>query len=469
MTLDELAGAPEVKEKKSNKAVLNGVLQSVSPSQIKTFNSCARSWWFDKVAGLRPEEEAEHFAVGTNLHKQQEDFYEFGKLPENESCRLVLSYPGVPDRRISGLFIEEPRNYDLGLYAAGIPMRGRIDLRAPPNDGTFTILDWKSCKNFKYCKTPEELARDIQGIVYLKYGFRVYPETKWGRFIHAYIRTEKLGAQVVDSGPLDRNHVDAVYQEIENTVEQIKITAAIKNQDEVPYNKSACFAYGGCPYQKHCNAFRKKKETNETMNTLDNGFLARMRAAKNKDTQTTLQVGSNENKSGINFEVPKTGVVGIASGGLAPEVNIVPPDAPKPEKQEPGPEVKKILDEISERGYVDDHSESKTTSARDCLYLYVDCFPVKRQTTIALKNLEDLIKEVEFGVYKSLEAQGKLSKSTPCFDLRQVPYGQGVAELVARFKQNPPTGLVLASSNGLSGIVAEALIPLATEVYKGVR
>lgn len=488
MTLDDLAGAPEPKQKRANKAVIDGELQTVSPSQIKSFSACNRAWWFDKVAGLRPpeEEEPEHLAVGTRFHKQMEDYYELDKTPDNESCRYVLTLPGVPSRSEVGICIEEPRDYGLGLYAAGVPMRGRIDLRAPPKDGTFIILDWKTCKNFKYCKTPEELARDVQGIVYLKYGFEVYKEQAvYGKFLHAYIRTERVGAQVIDSGPLDKSHVNAVYSEIEQVVEEIKVAAAIKDQDDVPFDKSACFAYGGCPFQKHCNAFKRKKET--MANNLDNGFLARMRAAKSgaqtkdpevkaQEVKDPAQDRADVNKSVANLQVTLPESVNQAL--KANSVNIVPPDAPKPEKVEPGPEVKKILEDLR-TGKLTDRDVEKLTEGNaetfsngfggNDLFIYVDCIPVKRHTTVALKNLEDLIKEAEFGVYKSLEAQGKLSKSTPCFDLRLVPYGQGVAELVAHFKANPPTGLVLASSNGLSGIVAEALIPLATEVYKGVR
>lgn len=480
MDISALAGAT-IKEKKSSKAVIKGVLQSVSPSQIKTFSSCPRSWWFDKVAGLRPpeEEEPEHFAVGTALHKQQEDYYELDKTPDNESCRYVLGLPGVPSRSVSGILIEEPRNYELRLYAAGIPMRGRIDLRAPPQDGTFTILDWKSCKNFKYCKSPEDLARDVQGIVYLKYGFTQYPEAEYGIFKHVYIKTEGVGGKVVPTEALDRNTVDDVYREIEKTVERIKQTAGLEVQDDVEFDKSACFAYGGCPYQKHCNAFKRKKvETQE----MDKSFIERMKAAKNNPEPVKPQEVKAPTQDRANVAVQNqtnTPILPQEMRNNGPDVNtsIVPPDAPKPEKQEPGLEVKKILEDLrtgklneelfkEDPLYVDDHPELSKTAL---LVLYIDCFPVKKNVNLHLVHLENLIKDAEFNVYKSLEDSGKLSKSTPCFDLRQVPYGQGVAELVAHFKANPPTGLVLASSNGLSGVVAEALIPLATEVYKGVR
>lgn len=466
MTLDDLAGAAPEKPKNriGQKAVVNGVLQTVSPSQVKTFSSCPRSWWFDKVAGLRPEEEAAHLTTGSAYHKQQEDYYELDILPENESCKLALSLPGVPSRLSLGIKIEEPRNYELGLFAAGIPMRGRIDLRAPPTNGVFVILDWKTCRNFKYCKTPEELAKDIQGIVYLKYGFSVYPDAQYGKFSHCYIRTEAVDAQLIETDPLDRNHVDTVYRQIEEVVEKIKVTAAIKEQDEVPFDKSACFAYGGCPYQKNCNAFKRKKETQE-MPSLDNDFLSRMRAKQNKEPEVKAQevkdvASDRANLNALNtMRQEQANKLTVNPAYNVSGVNIVPPDAPKPEKVEPGPEVKQILKELA------DVPEGKVYYGDTALRLFIDCVPLKKQD---YTHLEDLISDRSFAVFKALEAKG-LKLSDVILDLRLVPYGQGVAELVNNFKLNPPTGLVLASSNGLSGVVAEALIPLATEVYKGVR
>jgi hypothetical protein len=460
MTLDDLAGAAPEKPKNriGQKAVINGVLQSVSPSQIKTFSACPRSWWFDKVAGLRPEEEAAHLTTGSAYHKQQEDYYELGILPENESCRLALTLPGVPSRLCNDIAIEEPRDYGLGLCAAGIPMRGRIDLRAPPTNGGFVILDWKTCKNFKYCKTPEELAVDVQGIVYLKYGFTVYPEAKYGIFKHVYIRTEAVDAQLIETDPLDRNHVDTVYRQIEEVVEKIKVTAAIKEQDEVPFDKSACFAYGGCPYQKNCNAFKRKKETQE-MPSLDNDFLSRMRA-KQSGVVKEPEVKAQEVKA------PSSGVDKIPTQ----ETSIVPPDAPKPDKVEPGPEVKALLEDLR-TGKRTEESIKYVAPEEDYygtkLRLFIDCVPIK-VTGDSYVHLENLIADRSFAVFKALEVKG-VKIPEVCMDLRLIPYGQGVAELVNNFKLNPPTGLVLASSNGLSGVVAEALIPLATEVYKGVR
>lgn len=477
MLLSALAGAPDVKEKKSSKAVINGVLQSVSPSQIKTFSACPRSWWFDKVAGLRPEEEAAHFATGTALHKQQEDYYEHGKIPDNESCRYVLSLPGVPDRNISGILIEEPRDYNLGLLAAGIPMRGRIDLRAPPIDGTFVILDWKSCRNFKYCKSPEELARDVQGIVYLKYGFTQYPDALYGIFRHAYIRTEEdcvVKGKVVETEPLDKNTVDDVYREIEKTVERIKRTAGLEVQDDVEFDKSACFAYGGCPYQKHCNAFRKKKVT-ET-ETMDKSFIERMKQSKNNPQEVKPQEVKDVAQDRADVKVQNqtnTPILPVVNNEpVAP--NIVPPDAPKNDPVEPGPEVKALLEDLRTgklKEVMRIHDEIIVekfagSEPKPRLKLFIDCVPLKKGDFF---HLEDLISDAQFGVIKALEDRGVLKKDQPCFDLRVVPYGQGVAELVNHFKAHPPTGLILASSNGLSGVVAEALIPLATEVYKGTR
>jgi ATP-dependent helicase/DNAse subunit B len=134
-------------------AVQDGQLLSVSASQINTFRECPRQWFWEKVLRY-PKPEKVSQAEGTAIHLQMERFYTDGERPEHPSCQAALDLPEVPEFK-DPVIIEEPRDYGLGLSLDEVPVRGRIDLFVPPDsDGLFRVLDWKSCKDYRFVKTP---------------------------------------------------------------------------------------------------------------------------------------------------------------------------------------------------------------------------------------------------------------------------------------------------------------------------
>jgi len=238
------------------RVVQGGELRSVSPSQVATYLQCPRKWWFQKVAGKKPPPHPSQ-ELGEKLHSQQENYFLHGINPTHESCLAALELPEVPKRRPE-LVVEQPRNYNLGLTAAGIPMRGRIDLQVPPEDGTFHFLDWKSCKDWRHIKTPEELARDPQGITYLRFGFQQFPSAQQGKFSHVYIRTrDGRGAKAVTTDPMSRPQVDEVYGLIETVVAEMKVSAGAERPEDVRHKREACDMFGGCPYAQICPVFTR--------------------------------------------------------------------------------------------------------------------------------------------------------------------------------------------------------------------
>jgi len=101
---------------------------------------------------------------------------------------------------------------------------------------------------------------------------------------------------------------------------------------------------------------------------------------------------------------------------------------------------------------------STMDSTQPGLHLYVDALPTKGVGG-ALVDLALIIAERAAPIC----ARFKVS------DVREVDFGKGTAQLVASFRNNPPTGVVLARTGGLSTLVLEALEPLAVTVVRGVN
>lgn len=427
-----------------SRVVKEGELLRVSPSQLKTFLDCPRKWYYGKVLNV-PEPKKPHLDLGEKIHKQLEDWYLEAKEPEHESIHAALRLPEVPPRS-EDVIIEMPRNYDLGLVTDGVTMRGRIDVRLPPVDGQFTILDWKSTSSWDWIKTPDDLARDAQGIVYLKYGFKEYPDATSGIFRHVYIRTKGgKGARSVQTDPLTRAEVDDKYRGLEKVVAKMKEAARLQTPDDVEPNPKECQKYGGCPYRDICPVMQKRQ------NLFD--FL--------EDTEEENTMTLKEK--------------------LALKKGINPPDAAVPPPVEAYVPPAPSLDQWSKDAVVEAQApavERPTTSmvffdaqggavvTQEALHLYVNCRPVKDDRCTWINDLEGLIADRTPEVLNSLREQG-VKIPDYVLDIRQVPYGAGTAAMAASFRKNPPTGNLTARTGGVCDGVLDVLIPLANTVVIG--
>lgn len=459
-----------------SRVVQAGTLKSVSASQINTFLDCRRKWYFDKVMGC-PQPETEAMGRGTRIHEQMEKWYQFGTEPTYPSAIAALQLGTVPQRD-PNIIIEEPRNYGLGLFASGVPVRGRIDMFLPPENGIFKVLDWKSTSNLRYAKSPEELARNPQGIIYLKYGFQQHPDAHYGIFQHVYLKTKNgFGAVSVETDLLDRAHVDRVYAHIESVVAEMKETAAIPTVADVPPELSACDKYGGCPYRGTCprvarsilSELEEESPAGSILTPLDEGEPNDMSNIADK-----LKARKASTASINPPDAAKPASTTVTSGRIsAAEAN--PSNYPRPL---PDPSVvgldqwsrDKVAEAqapvVSPSGSGSGHPAASENTAV-CLYLYIDCQPTYG-VSVDVRLEEEIAK-------RTPDVLGYLTRNDPknvpggAVDVREVKFGAGVATLCSTFKRDPPRGVVVASSQGLSGLVVETLLPMASLVVKAVR
>lgn len=263
-----------------NKAVVNGQLMSVSASQIRNWQQCNRKWWFEKVGGFKPEPTPQQ-QVGELIHNNLERHLKYGEPLQHESSQRAIEL--VNARRRALLLAEYPKNYKLNLLADTVPVKGRIDLLDlnPLKKGVIRILDFKTSNNFDYNKTPEELAHDIQLVMYAKWAFQRFArfDVKYAQVSHIYIHKKQTAAKLIETDGLDEAHVDGIYKQVESLVSKMRVTAGLKNHSDVPKTESACYAYGKpCPFLEYCNSDKTTDELKTDLETRHMDFIEKLKA-----------------------------------------------------------------------------------------------------------------------------------------------------------------------------------------------
>lgn len=463
----------------SNASVKDGVLQAVSPSQIKTHLLCPRKWYFEKVLKIRAPETA-NLALGTMLHGQVEDWYEKGVEPEHLSAAKVVELPEVPEPG-PGILIEQPRDYKMNMDIEGVPVKGRIDLIRPPDEsGQFLVVDWKSTKDWRWVKSPEELARDPQCAVYLEYGTRLFPEATSGLFTHGYMHTQlkKGGARTSSADPKTVEEIHEAFDTLRPVVVAMKQTAAAPDVEDTEAVRSACDAFGGCFYKKEglCPGVAVSRgvlvdfDNDSSTNEGEDGMSLKERlAAKRREQEQQQKPEPTEGQKPENSPTDVPDVVMADIPGGEPE----PPTVEQQEGPLPGPKVTRRrrssainppdapVSEPEEKNETPAPSEGSVPTE---MTLYIGCRPDNEPVT----DVADLIAEHTPGLLAAIRKGDAKAVPADAVDLRECNFGVGTAALVAFLRKNPPSGNVYASTVGLSAIAADVLKPMATRVVRAV-
>ncbi len=407
----------------SNHAVEGNVIQHLSASQIGTFISCPTLWWIEKKARVPPPDDIDTTATdtGTSMHGEHEDYFNHGTPLKHGSLVRLVAHPKWP-KRSKHILVEHPRDYKINIHAAGVPLKGRIDLLDGSDLISPLICDLKSMGSYRYALNAEALSRDTQLSIYGKYVFSIFPQAQSVRYAHGQALSKGEDARVVVSDHLSRAHVDQVFETIESVAARMVEVAKIDDIHEVPRDETGvrCEKFRGCPYKYMCPKWMNH----------DDPWADFDETPTPKPGEVTMSLREKLAKN--------TPVVGAGSA-------INPPDAPPPALVE-----KYIVPQAP----IEAPAASPT---KEGLYLYVNCYVAKNIEGFASRSLEDII----------ADHAAPLKVKHKVIDLRQVRYAEGVNELVASILRSPPTGIVYCTTNGLSATVVDALIPLATEVIRG--
>lgn len=407
----------------SIKAVESGVLHHLSASQIKTYRRCPRKWALEKVFGFRPPQTRAQ-TEGENGHAWFQAYYETGTLPPapgdkadtlHSSIAGLIADPDMPKYGSSTLLVEYPRDYEMGLKLADIPIRGRIDLLDISDPGTARIIDLKTTKSLDYALSPGELQTDTQMILYAIWIYTKNPLCKLTTVTHAYAAKSAIRHKILNV-EVTREQAAEVQADLEQVAADMALTAQATKWQDVPVcsgfgsRSSACNDYGGCPFRFRCGVAGDDDELPE---------LPKLEATMALQQILDTRPGAR----GIN-----------------------PPDAALPEPSITRPPAAGETS-VSAPGIVVDTGG---------LVIFVDCFPVKGPA--ATVNLDDEI-------HKRSQA---ICERAGVKYIREIKYGEGVTNLVASFETHPLTGVVLARSEGLAASVLDVLIPRATLVVRGI-
>ncbi len=249
-------------EYRGPKPTVGPVLKSISPTAVKSFSpdydgGCPRKHWLNKRCGIGTPQSASQ-VLGEDVHSQLEGLMLDGTPPKFESAIHLSERPGFPSRR-PDLLIEWPKNYKLDIQAAGVDVRGKIDLVVPPlpdaSDGHIATWDYKTTGSFDWAASAETLALDPQGLVYNWAMAKRFVDAKTFSFTHAYVHTKQVDSRIVTADPMTRSELEGAYAEVIVPVaEEMKASFTADKLEDVKPNWGACDAFGGCPYRKFCGS-----------------------------------------------------------------------------------------------------------------------------------------------------------------------------------------------------------------------
>jgi hypothetical protein len=282
---------------------VSGVLKSVSASQVKSFKRCPRLHWLEKRCLIK-QPESDAMIIGTKMHEAIEGYFNTSVMfdpatyaPKFQtalySARMLLQADDAPEPK-PGLIIEQPKNYEMGLKAAGINMKGRPDFVDPTNQSTtgrVVNLDWKSSGNMSYAPSSEELRFDDQAIIYATYIFQKYkPDAVV--FGHGTCGSKEIAAELTLTDPLTPEFVRGEYAKIEAVVEEMKTHFAIdafhltRAEPTLSWD-GPCRKYNGCSFASFCGLDLTRKSKTEASPEPSMSSLKERMAARNASITVT--------------------------------------------------------------------------------------------------------------------------------------------------------------------------------------
>jgi len=255
----------------------------VSPSQIENYSKCPRSWYFKSILKV-PEKQKGHQTLGEAFHLIMEkvpqglswpNHADVDASPEDWEKAEAMAKQALPLLPVSDK-IEREAGFRLPTYENGPTMIGYLDLGIPNGIGWPSLLiptneaivgDYKTLSDFRYMKTPQELADSIQMMTYAKWaiepwpsGFHresdIIPDTV--RLLHLYARTKPPFTRASirhESALVSHEEINTRWEKTLDIVREMQQVSACTNSDDVEARGALnghCEAYGGCTFRDKC-------------------------------------------------------------------------------------------------------------------------------------------------------------------------------------------------------------------------
>jgi hypothetical protein len=252
----------------------------LSPSQLTTYSSCNRKWWFEKVLRLRsPSTTAQQ--LGTTLHAVLERYLEADELGRTPAGDAVEIYPEGWDEAITPDESQLVQVLVSGAIEAGIlskeigrKIEHQFWIRLHEDvwvmgyaDALYydKAVDHKTTTAFKWALTPKQLEENIQLLIATKV-LMLLAERRGDNspekisVIHNYFLKNQERPKVKQViGTVTPDEVEDFWQGLKVTaLDMLDLRGSIRGATrwadvEGPENPAkTCNAYGGCYFKRVC-------------------------------------------------------------------------------------------------------------------------------------------------------------------------------------------------------------------------
>lgn len=295
----------------------------VSVSQLQSWSSCRRKWWFDKIRHL-PRVSKTHFTFGTVLHEcaervlRSEEPFPQGWESKDLSAAQLEDIKGLITGAVErGILTTLPmqmieHRFELSM-GAGRPMFiGFIDHSSLAKEAPI-VIDHKTTGDLKWSKTLLDLLEDMQMLAYAFAMLQLYREKYLCEppFIAFRHNLFVKGLQEQDSalsraltdgetkerwrivGGLEKEEAKFTVRQLEEfwvrcieTVEHMMVDAKVTDWRSFPDPPiSACKKYAlrgetyGCDFHKICHAGMSMSDYEDSLNPKDATSMSTKNAA----------------------------------------------------------------------------------------------------------------------------------------------------------------------------------------------
>jgi hypothetical protein len=222
----------------------------------------------------------------------------------------------------------------------GLGWLGYIDLLYSMRGNSMVIWDHKTTSDFRYAKTPEEIARNIQPLSYARW---VYEQGHKGMIdlVLFYLKTKpkcpKKPKVLYRSKLVSEAHVRSYWDsEVLSVIPDMKTVAAVPESDTqlLRPNTNACSLYGGCEFRGKCgidNSISSMFRNNTKGSEMTTSFMEKMKANAAKENAKNAGEGAADSNKGAH-----TGVLSPDAAGRETPVETKGDEPPKTDEKKKG-------------------------------------------------------------------------------------------------------------------------------------
>jgi len=220
-----------------------------SASSIDLFKRCETRWYNKYLLGFR-DKATDAMTRGSQVHEQLENYLTKGTPPDSTIAGVIAS---------KGLELL-PQGEDLEVEVSlseyvipnlPVPFKGFIDVLEMEEDAVH-IVDHKTTSGWKWTKSEDELASNLQMVIYARHVLEHYPDIQQARLTHIYYLTRPPHGSKKVSVIVSRSDI---YDQFDQILEIVK-TMTDRSQKSLEHsakNKADCYSYGKqCSHYNTC-------------------------------------------------------------------------------------------------------------------------------------------------------------------------------------------------------------------------